>query len=76
MSELFTFEISEDFQEIEIHGNEEGLKRLIDIIEMVIKYKTHDHLMTPSWAGNELTEEAQGKNTKLINKVTIGISKE
>jgi hypothetical protein len=31
----------------------------------------HEHLMTTSWSGSELTEEKQGKNNKLINKVTI-----
>ncbi len=73
MSEILTFEISNDYQEIEIHGNKEGLTRLMKIIENVIKNQTHDHLMTASWAGNELTEEVQGENTKLINKVSIGI---
>lgn len=73
MSEILTFEISNDSQEIEIHGNVEGLTRLVNIIENVIKNQTHNHLMTPSWAGNELSEELQGKNTKLINKVSIGL---
>jgi hypothetical protein len=73
MSELLTFELSNDIQEIEIHGNEKGLRKLIEIIERTIELKTHDHLMTPSWSGSELTEEAQGDNTRLINKVTIHI---
>ena len=47
--------------------------RLIKIIENVIKHNSHDHLMTPSWAGNELAEETQGNNTQLINKVTIRV---
>ena len=73
MSEILTFEISNDIQEIEIHGNKEGLMRLIKIIENVIKHNSHDHLMTPSWAGNKVTEEIQGNNTQLINKVTIRV---
>ncbi|HEY2930855.1 MAG TPA: Imm32 family immunity protein [Acidobacteriota bacterium] len=35
----------------------------------------HDHLMTPAWAGHELTEERQGDNTKLVNMVTIACVK-
>ena len=73
MSKLLTFEMSDDKTEIEIHGDKEGLIYLVGLIEKVIKYNTHDHLMTPSWAGNELSEEAKGKNTHIINKVTIGI---
>ena len=73
MSEVLTFEISNDYQEIEIHGNVEGLTRLMNVIRGVIENQTHEHLMTPSWSGNELTEEIQGENTKIINKVSIGV---
>jgi hypothetical protein len=32
---------------------------------------SHDHLMTPSWGGAELTEELQNPANELINKVTV-----
>lgn len=31
----------------------------------------HVHLMTPSWAGNELTEEVQGTGNVLFNHLRI-----
>lgn len=73
MDEKLTFEITndKDYQTIEIYGNEEGLRNLIKIIERVINYKYHEHLMTPSWSGYELTDEPQGNDTTLVNKVTI-----
>ncbi len=76
MSEFLTFELSDDNLVLNIFGNEEGLKSLISSIEKVIKYNDHDHLMTPSWAGYELSEEPQGENTKILNKVTIAIINE
>lgn len=76
MSEILTFELSDDNLQLFVCGNKEGLESLINSIEKVIKYNDHDHLMTPSWAGYELTEERQVENTKLMNKVTISIIKD
>jgi hypothetical protein len=33
--------------------------------------REHDHLMTPSWGGTELTEEPQGQDTKIIHSVVV-----
>jgi len=72
---LLTFEISHDGEEIEIHCNIQGAQNLIRHIERMVmgstKLPKHDHLATPTWAGDELTEEKQGKENKLVNQVTI-----
>lgn len=73
---LLTFELTTDNGEIEIHGDEAGLRFLIDAITKVIENRTHDHLMTPSWAGYELSENTQGVDNSLINKVTINLLKD
>ena len=77
MSEkILTFELSADRDEIEIHGNRDGLKELIDSLHRLFESSSgdtssHDHLMTPAWGGRELSEEKQGQKTILVNKVTI-----
>lgn len=70
---ILTFELSADGDELEIHGDITGLKDLSRVIQRAIDAHEHEHLMTPSWGGNELTEECQGKSSRLINKVTIHI---
>jgi len=57
--------------EVEIYCDKEGLERLLRELAIVQKNGGHTHLMTPSWAGNELTEEQQGERTQLINHVLI-----
>lgn len=71
MSErLLTFEVVGD-GELEIHGNTEGLQALISSLRRVVESGEHDHLMTPSWGGTELTEEPQKEGSRLVHKVTI-----
>jgi immunity protein 32 of polymorphic toxin system len=67
---LLTFEVVGD-GELEIHGNAEGLRSLIKSLTRVLETGQHDHLMTPSWGGTELSEEPQKVGSKLVNKVTI-----
>jgi len=71
---VLTFETPKDGEEIEIHGNEEGIRGLCDVLQRLLKSgkSEHDHLFTPSWGGHELTEQKQGSGTdKVVNKVTI-----
>lgn len=73
---LLTFEITPDGEEIEIHCDEQGAQDLILYIQRMLgstKPQNHEHLSTPTWAGDELTEEKQGENNKLINQVTVHI---
>ncbi len=75
MNKLLTFELSRDGDELHIHCNREGLEALQQILHRLAESSApvprHDHLMTPSWAGDELTEEKQGDDTTLLNKVTV-----
>ncbi len=68
---LLTFELADDDEELEIHCDEEGLRRLIAACSRVLETRAHDHLMTPSWGGTELSEERQGRGNRLLNKVTV-----
>lgn len=70
---LLTFEITQDGDEVEIHGNKEGLLGLIASLKKVIDFGEHEHLMTVNWGGAELSDEKQGLSNTLINKVTIRI---
>lgn len=69
---LLSFELSKNKDELDIHLNEEGLSRLI---ELLLRFKKHgyqhEHMMTPSWGGNELSEEQQALDSSLLNKVTF-----
>jgi hypothetical protein len=74
MSRLLTFEYDRKAETIEIHGDEEGLKSLIQALEKLIVntkegHFNHDHLKTVSWAGNELSEEP--KSAELVHHVKV-----
>jgi hypothetical protein len=71
---LLTFELTEEKDELEIHTNLKGLKRLIAELEMLLRsaekgLNDHNHLMTEEWAGNELSSVAQGG--ELLNHVKV-----
>ncbi len=71
---LLTFELSAEGDSIDVHMNRQGLDDLVLYLTRLRDSSTlpaHDHLMTDSWAGTELTEEAQGTDAKLINKVNL-----
>jgi hypothetical protein len=68
---LLSFEYDSDGEKLEIHANEKGLIYLKEQIEMLLEHKQGIHLMTPSWGGEELTEEKQGKDNTLIHHVKI-----
>ncbi len=59
---------------IEIFMDEDGREELVKSLQRLSTANAeidHDHLMTPSWAGAELTEELQNPANELINKVTV-----
>ncbi|GAC42104.1 Imm32 family immunity protein [Paenibacillus popilliae] len=66
-----TFEYNDRDEKIEIHANELGLKFLISQLEKLLIEKSDLHLMTPSWGGDELSEEKQCETNKLISHVKI-----
>ena len=63
-----------EIDEVVICFDEEGLELLEYKLKLLRQGKgpDHEHLMTPSWAGNELTEEKQGDSRSiLINHLRI-----
>jgi hypothetical protein len=70
--EMLTFELKPKHDVLELHCDDEGLKiltRLLGFLET--KQIDHQHLMSPTWSGNELTETRQGTDTTLLHQVTI-----
>lgn len=70
---LLTFEYNADGV-VEIFMDEDGRKLLVNTVQklsIATSEIDHDHLMTPAWAGVELTEELQNPANELINKVTV-----
>jgi len=66
--------LSVEFQpdhELDIICDEDGIELLIDKLSKLKKNGGHAHLMTPSWAGDELTEDRYSDNSVLVNHVRI-----
>ena len=62
---MLTFERGNDDEVVFIHGDELGLTLLRDTIDRLIErtqpgHFDHEHLKTPDWGGDELSNEAQG----------------
>jgi hypothetical protein len=68
---MLTVELNEREQRVEIYVDDEGANILSRALEAVLRTRGHDHLMTPSWAGTELGEQQQGKETILINHLLV-----
>lgn len=67
-----TGHISDCVDEVAISFDEEGLELLLERISSLKGKKDHLHMMTPSWAGDELTEECQGgEKFTLVNHLRI-----
>lgn len=68
---LLTIELNKKHPKIDISFDSEGLDLLIKKLEVIRKSKSHDHFMTESWAGNELTEKKQKADSTLIHQVDL-----
>lgn len=74
---LLTFELSEQSDELTIHGDPAGLRLLADrVSDLAAKAEVQSNpgvaqLSTSVWGGNELSLEPQGKDTRLIYTVRI-----
>lgn len=70
-----SFELSPGMDELDVHMNREGLLFLVAQLEQLLRNPEtlphHNHLMTPSWSGTELSEEKQRADSILLNKVTL-----
>jgi len=74
---MLTFELADDAEKLEVHGNSEGFLQLAELLTNMAEAKRpdHVHLMTKDWGGNGLSSEAQGlqiQNT-LLHHVKIFI---
>ena len=70
---LLTFEWNEKDEILEIHGNSKGFLELSQKLSKLAN-KTgndHDHMMTPDWGGQELTNEPMNPDNLIINHVKI-----
>ncbi|MGL4427141.1 MAG: Imm32 family immunity protein [Alphaproteobacteria bacterium] len=75
MSKLLTFEYDKSNHFLEVHLNQEGLSRLVDILEY-LKNQTRESviLLTPEWGDeNGLTSEKQCESNELFNRVKFFI---
>ena len=74
---LLTFELSEEGDELSIHGDPPGLRLLAErLSELAAKAETQSQpgstqLSTSVWGGNELSLEPQGTGTRLVYQVRI-----
>ena len=74
---LLTFELSEEGDELTIHGDPPGLRLLAErVAELAAKAEVQSNpsiinLSTSVWGGNELSLEPQGSDTRLIYQVKI-----
>ena len=57
--------------QVEIYCDSDGLALLLKQISYLQSGSSHVHLMTPAWAGSELDEKKNGKETELINHLKI-----
>ncbi|HEY0008663.1 MAG TPA: Imm32 family immunity protein [Tepidisphaeraceae bacterium] len=72
---MLTFETDDDGT-VFIHGDAAGLEALADQLKRLVATTPegtfdHTHLMTPSWAGNELSEERHDPAARLIHHVKL-----
>src|SRR5690349_12553622 len=66
---ILTVEWQAEQQELDIVCDDEGLELLLDKLQKLKKGGGHTHLMTPSWAGDELTEGKQTEHGARMNRV-------
>lgn len=80
MEKIFTVELDQQGEAIELHINKTGAEYLKNILEMLISNNqdNHLHLMTPDWGGNELSSGQQNldKDIKLIHQLKVMYWKE
>jgi hypothetical protein len=74
--DLLTFELGPEKDQVFIHGDPAGLRRLAALLNKLADQADrgeypHDHLMTEAWGGHGLSGEAQEKNAECLNHVKI-----
>lgn len=57
--------------EVEVYCDSEGLELLLAQLQHLKDGSRHIHLMTSSWAGNELDEVKHGAGNTVINHLKV-----
>jgi hypothetical protein len=68
---MLVFELTPACDELEIHADREGLALLEKQLRALLSGERHVHLMTKAWAGQDLSEDVQTPDHKLLNHVKI-----
>jgi hypothetical protein len=68
---MLVFELTPEGDQLEIHADEEGLRRLKKHLEVLLSGEEHVHLKTAAWAGNELSDQVQQAGHVALNHVKI-----
>lgn len=75
MEKLFTIELDQQGETIELHLNREGAEYLRNILDRLISNNKNEdlHLMTPDWGGDELSSNQQnlGADIELLHQLKI-----
>lgn len=74
--DLLTFELDNDADQLFIHGDPAGLRRLARLLEHLAEQAEqdeypHQHLFTKEWGGEELSSEPQEDGHICLNHVKI-----
>lgn len=67
---MLTVEYDHESQ-VNIYCDKEGLDLLLRELVILEKRGGHAHLMTPSWAGQELTEDRHDTSAELVHHLRI-----
>lgn len=71
-----SIEYDRQLEELDVVCDLEGLDSLIRQLVKLREVGGHAHLMTPSWAGCELTEERSSETSQLVNHLRVVLLKE
>lgn len=75
MEKLFTIELDQQGETIELHLNREGAEYLRNILDRLISNNKNEdlHLMTPAWGGDELSSNQQNlsADVELLHQLKI-----
>ena len=73
---LLVFELNEDNDELFVHADPDGLRRLARLLDRLAIAAEggdfpHEHMFTPDWGGDELSSLPQEKEHHCLNHVKV-----